>query len=81
MTIQTVNGETIDTDSPEYQRFLRLSQWDKSSPDVSDPAPYRTLGDVIELERRHREREAQTTDTISEIKEARAATGNGITDR
>lgn len=59
MKIQTANGGTIDSDSPEYQTYLRLGRLEDATPDVSDPAPYRTLGDVIELERRRREREAK----------------------
>ncbi len=59
MIIKTVNGVDIDTDSPEYQSYLRLKAIDEAHPDISDPAPYRTLGDVIELERRRREREAR----------------------
>ncbi|MBC7807576.1 MAG: hypothetical protein H7145_15675 [Akkermansiaceae bacterium] len=59
MIIKTVNGVDIDTDSPEYQRYLRLLAIDEAHPDISDPAPYRTLGDVVELERRRRECEAR----------------------
>ncbi len=61
MTVRTVDGEEIDVQSPEYQRYLRLVAIDDAHPDISDPAPYRTLGDVIELERRRREREARET--------------------
>ena len=59
MIIKTVNGIDIDTDSPEYQRYLRLVAIDEAHPDISDPAPYRTLEDVVELERRRLEREAR----------------------
>ncbi len=59
MKITTVNGVEIDTESPEYQQYLRLSAIDDAHPGISDPAPYRTLGDVIELERWQRECEAR----------------------
>lgn len=61
MTVKTANGAVIDANSPEYQAYLRLKEWDEKQPDVSDPAPYRTLGDVLELERRRYEREASET--------------------
>ena len=59
MTVRTVDGEEIDVASPEWQQYLRLSAIEDAHPNISDPAPYRTLGDVIELERRRREREAR----------------------
>ena len=64
MTIKTVNGVEIDTESPEWQQYLRLSAIEDAHPNISDPAPYRTLGDVIELERRRREREAREASQI-----------------
>lgn len=58
MTITTADGVKIDTESSPYQDYLRLKEWDERRPDISDPAPYRTLGEALELERRKREQES-----------------------
>ncbi len=68
MTFTTSRGHVIDTESQAYKDFLRWQEWDKAHPDVkySEPAPYRTLGDVMELERRRREHEAAQAEAGAE---------------
>lgn len=73
MTIKTVDGEEIDTESPEWKQYLRLSAIEDAHPNIPDPAPYRTLGDVIELERRRREREAREASQNRSAQEVREA--------
>lgn len=57
MTIKTTNGLDVDTQSPEYKAFLK--GLDDEVPGVAEPASYRTLGDVMELQRRAQERPAE----------------------
>lgn len=59
MTITTVNGVEVDTDSRMYQDYLRGLEADKKYGSIPEPAGFRTLGDVIELERRRRDYEAR----------------------
>lgn len=60
MTIQTLDGMEIDTESQMYKDYLRDLEDLERLPNVREPAPFRTLGDVIELERRRHEHDAQT---------------------
>lgn len=62
MTVLTLNGIEIDTESQMYKDYLRDLEDIKQFPDVREPAPYRTLGDVIELERRRREHDTEVQD-------------------
>ncbi len=73
MTFTTSRGHVIDTESQAYQDFLRDQEWDKAHPNVKydEPAPFRTLGDVMELERRHREHEAHTEPVENEPQSVR----------
>lgn len=65
MTTKTVDGEEIDVESPAYQRYLRQQKADEEYAPYPEPAPYRTMGEVVELERRRRVREAQGVDDVT----------------
>ena len=59
MTIRTKENIEIDTDSEIYRQYLRVAAIEARCFDVAESAPYRTLGEVIELEHRRKEVEAQ----------------------
>ncbi len=68
MIFTTSKGHVIDTESQAYKDYLRGKQLDAERGDYPEPAPYRTLGDVIELERRRREREARESDDSEAVR-------------
>ena len=54
-----------------YQNFLRGLEADAKYGEYPEPAPFRTLGDVIELERRRRECEARELEAVSSTQPTR----------
>ena len=59
MKITTVNGVEIDTESQMYKAYLRDIEDEEKYGATPEPSGYRTLGDVMVLESRRRDREAR----------------------
>ena len=74
MTYTTSKGHTIDTESQAYRDFLRGVELDAQRGDYAEPAPYRTLGDVIELEHRGREAAPEAAEQNAESRGTLALT-------